>query len=203
MVKSQAANERMRAESRAQILAAAGQLFAGQGFFNTKISDIARQAGMSQGNLYWYFPSKDEVLKAILQEGFEGYDQILAGVESMEGSGREKLDALVLQSVAGFSTLEPFFTILLSLMGHGGAPLLKSLGFDMDQIGYGYHTHVIPIFLQAQEEGIIGQADPNFQAMLYFSLFNGMLLTYREMFASLPVEGLRRAVYGLLGARGD
>ena len=46
----------------AQILAAAERCFARAGFHRTTMNDIAGEAGMSAGNLYRYFDSKDEVV---------------------------------------------------------------------------------------------------------------------------------------------
>jgi TetR/AcrR family transcriptional regulator, repressor for uid operon len=49
-------------ERAAHILAAAERCFARTGFHRTTMNDIAREAGMSAGNLYRYFVSKDEVV---------------------------------------------------------------------------------------------------------------------------------------------
>ena len=65
MPRSKELSDQMRAHSQAQILAAARQLFATQGYFNCRVSEIAREASMSPGNVYWYFSSKEEVLKAV------------------------------------------------------------------------------------------------------------------------------------------
>jgi AcrR family transcriptional regulator len=46
----------------AQILSAAERCFARSGFHRTTMNDIAGEAGMSAGNLYRYFDSKDEVV---------------------------------------------------------------------------------------------------------------------------------------------
>jgi AcrR family transcriptional regulator len=203
MPKSQTTNERMRRESRAQLLAAAAELFATQGFFNTRTTDIARAARMSQGSLYWYFSSKEALLKAILTDGFSAYEQALAEAAAMPGTGGQRLDALIARSLGLFAELEHFFSILLSLLGHGGQPLLRELGFDMEAIGRGYHQHLLPVLLQAQQEGSIAHADPHWQAVCFFSFFNGLLLTYRDLFPQFPPQAVRAAVYGLLGACQD
>jgi hypothetical protein len=63
---------------------------------------------------------------------------------------------------------------LLSMMSHGGAPLLKELGFDMEQIGMGYHQSLSALFLQGQKEGLLPAGiDPNVLVMYFFAFFNG------------------------------
>jgi AcrR family transcriptional regulator len=60
-------NEEIRQTRSAQILQAARQVFAKQGFHATRMSDIAQAAGVSQGTLYHYFSSKDELFLAVLR----------------------------------------------------------------------------------------------------------------------------------------
>jgi len=47
------------------ILRAAIKVFAGKGYFNSKVSDIAGEAGIADGTVYLYFKSKDEILHSI------------------------------------------------------------------------------------------------------------------------------------------
>lgn len=57
------------------ILAAASRVFARKGFFNTRISDIARECSMADGTLYIYFKSKDDILISIFEEKMEYFLQ--------------------------------------------------------------------------------------------------------------------------------
>ena len=59
-------NREIRQARQEQILQAARQVFANQGFHNTRMSDIAQTAGVSQGTLYHYFRSKDELFLEVL-----------------------------------------------------------------------------------------------------------------------------------------
>lgn len=63
--------EIIRQEKSKLILDTALELFAEKGFHQTSISDITRKAGISKGLLYNYFESKDEVLKSIIQTGYD------------------------------------------------------------------------------------------------------------------------------------
>ncbi|MFO8031325.1 MAG: TetR/AcrR family transcriptional regulator [Desulfohalobiaceae bacterium] len=45
-----------------QILEAAIKIFARQGYFNSTISQIAREAGVADGTIYLYFKNKDDIL---------------------------------------------------------------------------------------------------------------------------------------------
>jgi AcrR family transcriptional regulator len=50
---------------RDQILEAATRLFVDKGFENSSVDEIAKEAGLSKGTIYWYFKSKFEILFAI------------------------------------------------------------------------------------------------------------------------------------------
>src|SRR5512144_2427518 len=51
-----------------ELLDAALELFAEKGFAATRSEEIAARAGVSKGTLYLYYPSKEELLKAVIRE---------------------------------------------------------------------------------------------------------------------------------------
>jgi len=59
-----AARERANGKYEA-ILRAAIKVFAGAGFFNSKVADVAREAGVADGTVYLYFKNKDDILVSI------------------------------------------------------------------------------------------------------------------------------------------
>jgi AcrR family transcriptional regulator len=63
-------NRQRRKEARpAELMAAALDLFVERGFAATKLDDVAARAGVSKGTLYLYFASKEELFKAVIQQG--------------------------------------------------------------------------------------------------------------------------------------
>ena len=63
--------EAIRQEKRKLILDTALELFAENGFHGTSISHISKKAGISKGLVYNYFESKEEILKSIVQSGYD------------------------------------------------------------------------------------------------------------------------------------
>ncbi|HEY5765756.1 MAG TPA: TetR/AcrR family transcriptional regulator C-terminal domain-containing protein [Candidatus Deferrimicrobiaceae bacterium] len=53
---------------RIRILRAAIRIFSQRGFFNSKVSDIARAAGVADGTIYLYFKNKDDLLISLFEE---------------------------------------------------------------------------------------------------------------------------------------
>lgn len=58
-------------DKREAILRAAIKIFARKGYFNSKVSDIAAEAGIADGTVYLYFKSKDEVLRSVFDRAME------------------------------------------------------------------------------------------------------------------------------------
>ena len=61
------ANVQLAADRRSEILAAAQTCFARCGFHQTSMQEICAEAGMSAGNLYRYFPSKEALISGIAE----------------------------------------------------------------------------------------------------------------------------------------
>ncbi len=51
-----------------QIVDAAVRVFARHGYYNSRVSDIAREAGIASGTIYLYFKTKDEILVTLFRE---------------------------------------------------------------------------------------------------------------------------------------
>lgn len=58
---------------RERILRSAVEVFARTGYFNAKVSEIAREAGVADGTIYLYFQGKEDLLLTIFRENARGY----------------------------------------------------------------------------------------------------------------------------------
>ncbi len=67
-----------RNDKHEQILRAAIKIFARKGFYNTRISDIAKEANVADGTIYLYFKNKDILLVSLFEESM---NQIIQRVE--------------------------------------------------------------------------------------------------------------------------
>ena len=79
------------ADKRGTILRAATRVFARNGYFNSKVADIARAAEVADGTVYLYFKSKEEILHSIFDQNIA--EAIAAGRKLIENldDPREKL----------------------------------------------------------------------------------------------------------------
>lgn len=78
------------------IINAAIQVFASKGFFNAKISEIAKKAKVSVGSVYVYYKSKDYILYKIFDDVWSDlYNQLKDTVARKDLSIEKKHDALI------------------------------------------------------------------------------------------------------------
>ena len=56
-----------------QIIEAALRVFARKGYFNARVSDIAREAGIAAGTIYLYFDTKEDILITLFREKMAGF----------------------------------------------------------------------------------------------------------------------------------
>src|SRR5437764_11297854 len=74
---------------RERILDAAVKVFAQEGFYNAKVSQIAHAAGVADGTIYLYFKSKDDLLISLFEDRMERVNSTLraalaAGVNAVD-----------------------------------------------------------------------------------------------------------------------
>jgi AcrR family transcriptional regulator len=97
------AKTRRGAVTRARLVDAAAAVFAEYGYNAARISDMVRLAGISQGNFYRHFQSKDEILLAVLEGPLDELRR--AGSDHSQAEAAEVLlSDLVAANRAYFST---------------------------------------------------------------------------------------------------
>src|SRR6266446_5833309 len=70
----------------AEILAAARKVFAGSGYSEATVDQIAAAAGLAKGTIYLYFSSKKDIYLAAMKEGLvELREQTRQNMQAVEG----------------------------------------------------------------------------------------------------------------------
>jgi AcrR family transcriptional regulator len=112
-------SEALSEERRGQILNAAAVVFAQRGFHVARMDDVAAEAGVSKGTLYWYFESKDDLIQSLLDRLLE---QELAQAETLLEMDipavemLERLMDLLIEDIIRMKPLMPILFEFFSLM---------------------------------------------------------------------------------------
>jgi TetR/AcrR family transcriptional regulator len=120
--KTAAPPRQRRKEARPQeLLDAALELFVEKGFAATRSEEVAARAGVAKGTLYLYYPSKEDLLKAVVRENLS---TLIAEAASMAGSFEgttHELLVLLMQTWwerVGNTPAAGIFKIILTEMGN-------------------------------------------------------------------------------------
>lgn len=82
--------ERRKEARPGELLEAALDLFVEKGFAATRAEEVAARAGVSKGTLFLYFPSKEELFKAVVRENLAGrFKEWNQEFDAFEGTSAE------------------------------------------------------------------------------------------------------------------
>ncbi len=72
--------------TKSKLISSAKKIFSEKGYYDTKVSDIVKDAGVAQGTFYLYFKSKEEIFKEIILDITGNLEKILKKYENKEDS---------------------------------------------------------------------------------------------------------------------
>jgi len=159
-------NKRRRENDKYQrILEAAIKVFAEQGFFQSTIAQIAKEAGVADGTIYLYFKNKDDILVQFFnykaKQVFDGFREEVNRAENAV----DKLRNLVRRHLAEFQR-DRNMAILYQFETHQSSRLAEEQIKEMSNM---YLDIVAEIMEQGQQEGLI-------RKNLYLSLVKRFIL---------------------------
>ena len=107
--------------TRERILEVAEASLGEHGYYGTRLHDIARQVGIQKASLFHYFPSKEELYRSVLAEGFGHAEQTIVRVLETDGAPLDKIRALI-GAYVDMVAAHPARTKLLLRQSLGDAP---------------------------------------------------------------------------------
>jgi TetR/AcrR family fatty acid metabolism transcriptional regulator len=78
-----------------QIIDAAIRVFARHGYYNSRVSDIAKEAGMASGTIYLYFKTKDDILVTLFRKKMTRWVEQVRAAIAVEPDAPAKIRRLV------------------------------------------------------------------------------------------------------------
>ena len=168
----------IRQKSQENIENIALELFALKGYHATSISQIAEKAGISKGLLYNYFESKERLLDSIITKV---YDEIMRVVQMSENLSAEKqIEQMIIQTIDHLKKNITFWRLYLFLIHQ--SDIQKKLAKLYEKMREDYMNYVVKLF----EE--IGSKNPEMEAMMLGTLFDGIGLNYVTAPEGYPID---------------
>lgn len=176
-------------ERKAQILEAALKIFARKGFFGARTDDIAKEAGVSKGLLYWYFESKDAIIHALLDWLFEpdlrALEHLVAQHERPAG---ERLLAVAEQALESLPAIEPTLPVAYEYYALAGRP--GPVREALRKYYLRYRDLLTQLIAQGVEQGEWDAPNPKEMATIWLAQFEGLLLMWVLMPDDIDLPGM-------------
>lgn len=176
MPRTKAQNEQKREEKREKILQAAIQLFSQYGFSETTVATIAKEAGVSFGSVFSYFPSKEELFRSALLEPLEreiGPLLLYTGEEG--GSPLERIKQMVEKQVLTIARQNSYLRLIQLVLAQPGR--FPDLFKELDAFLPKFISNLKPLVVKGQEAGELAKLDPQNVILSYLSFLFGIRLT--------------------------
>ena len=170
-------NQKMKDERREQILSHALMLFATKGLAATKISDICSTAGFSQGLVYHYYRSKEDIFVELISNAFKKLNTACRGLESLEVSPREKIIIAIEKLLQGLEeSKESAWYYLLTTQANILQTIpVKAKAVIRKQRDVPYEI-ITRIILEGQKDGSIKQYDAKELALVFWTSIIGLAI---------------------------
>lgn len=104
-------------ERKNQILDAATNVFIRLGLHKARVDDIAEEAQLSKGAVYWYFDSKDDIVIAMLDRLFEREFSGLRELQDQDGAAISQLEYFVDMTIEDLQTWMRLLPIAYEFLG--------------------------------------------------------------------------------------
>jgi TetR/AcrR family fatty acid metabolism transcriptional regulator len=85
----------IKTEREKNIIEAALKVFSRRGFADTRMADIAAEAGMSYGLVYHYYQNKEKLFEAIVEDWWAGFYRELESLKAGDATTEEKLRGII------------------------------------------------------------------------------------------------------------
>ena len=177
-------------ERKAEMVAAAAKLFAEQGFVRTSVAEIVSAVDVAKGLFYYYFTTKDDMVKAVV-EGYCSYLGAIAdSIADGEGTSAQKLDSLL-----GHEAWDECFT----------APMLRDLCLPQHAALFTdlcdrVYAHMGPALERIAAQALCeqGREESDVQTIVSVGLY-GILMTARK--GGMTMAAVSEMITRMLGTR--
>ena len=187
-----------------ELLDAALDLFVEKGFAATRVDAVAARAGVSKGTLFLYFPSKDELFKAVVRHSMsDRFVEWNNDFQAFQGTSREMLGycmnswwqrvgatkaagltKLVMGEAANFPELAAFYRQEVVEPGHSLIRRILQRGIDRGEfrpmdLDYAVYSVVAPMLfmiLSRHSAGVCVSSDAELDPQRYIDMQLAILL---------------------------
>jgi AcrR family transcriptional regulator len=191
-------SEARRDERRQQILDAGLRCFSRDGFHATTTADIVREAGVSQGALYLYFATKDDIVVALADDRHQG-EAFLSALAQREPDPIRGLALLIELHGRGLSDPSRLDARRVGIQGWGEALRNPRIKASVVEGAARVRDAIVGLIERGQRTGQVrSSVDPTAAAQLLIAVFQGLVLQV-AWGEAVDLAAFGRTVRGMIG----
>jgi TetR/AcrR family transcriptional regulator, fatty acid metabolism regulator protein len=162
-------------DKRERILNAAVRVFAKKGFHATRVSEVAKAAGVADGTIYLYFKSKDELLASLFEDRIERLLRFLAAELPPLASASARLRRIV-ELQLGLLEEEKELAAVITVILRQSTKLMKDYAAPKFRAYLDAIAHVVA---EGQSTGELrADVSPHLAARAIFGALDGVTMTW-------------------------
>ncbi len=174
-------NKEIRQKTELVIIESALKLFSEEGYVGASMQSIAKEAGVSKGNLYNYFKSKQDLLKGVLTFGLNQFVEFF-DASSLELLTEKDFEFVIKGNFEMIKSNKLFWKLYYNLFAQ---PKVQQL---FTEIFTPFVEQFITIFEMYFKKK--GDIDPKATALLLGSTLDGVSLGYLMMGDAYPLDSV-------------
>lgn len=176
--------EEAREKSKENILNSALKLFSKRGFYNTSIRQIATQANISNGLMYNYFKSKEDLLVEIVNKSFTLMNSVI--INDKELNANEKIEETINKTFDLIQNKKKLLRMMLQI-----GLQAEKFEFVNKMIAKKYDEEIEILADSFQKIGIVNN---KIEASIFLATLDGIMLQYMIMKNEIPFNEMRNAM---------
>jgi AcrR family transcriptional regulator len=174
MPRTEEQNQRLKEERRRALLEAARRVFARKGLAASKMTDLAAAAGISYGLVYHYFPDKEAVFAALVEESVQQGIRLVAEARERPGSAWEQLQWLSARVMEGIQR-EPSFPLIL-VQAHVSESVPAPVEQALSRYSSQFFQQLVALIEAGQEAGQVVGTPAAELAWMWLATIQGLAL---------------------------
>lgn len=191
-------NDEKKKRKRSTILDAAIKLYSENGFAETKVAEIAKEAGVSFGTVFTYFNSKEELYEAAILEPLEEIKPYFIEIEErFTGEPLEIIKEMIDCHVQLFATRSEYLRLIQQVLAR--PERFPKPYKELDDFVKLFKESIYPVIETGQRLGYFYEESPTLIAESYLSILNGMRLTFIDEYTNLFWKDITKQALRLFG----
>lgn len=167
--------KREKLERREQILGAARQLLFEKGLNGTSINQIAKNAELGVGTIYFYYQSKEELFAALQEEGLEILYEIILAADTNAINPEDRLRAIGDAYFSFSEEYKNYFDIINYFLSSPEVVFAPNLKKQVDQHGNRILSLVQDAIKAGEQGGFFKLVERRNNAVLFWATLHGVI----------------------------